>query len=68
MVLTIVLLLIIAAEIWGITSVKKEHLLKSMIYYTQLSNAAALLSAVLLSFFIPTVSPLSPRESPRVPR
>ena len=51
MVLKLVLLLIIASEIWGITSVKKEQLLKSMIYYTQLSNAAALVSAALLLCF-----------------
>lgn len=51
MALKAVLLLIIAAEIWGITSVKKGKLLKSMIYYTQLSNAAALISAFLLLCF-----------------
>ena len=51
MFLTIVLLLIIVCEIWGITGVDKKHLLKSMIYYTQLSNVAALISAVLLLCF-----------------
>ncbi len=53
MFLTIVLLLIIVCEIWGITGVDKKHLLKSMIYYTQLSNVAALISAVLLLCFGP---------------
>ena len=53
MFLIIVLLLIIVCEIWGITGVDKKHLLKSMIYYTQLSNVAALISAVLLLCFGP---------------
>ncbi|MBE6128680.1 MAG: hypothetical protein E7185_05340 [Erysipelotrichaceae bacterium] len=53
MFLKIVLLLIIVCEIWGITGVDKKHLLKSMIYYTQLSNVAALISAVLLLCFGP---------------
>jgi hypothetical protein len=51
--LKMVLLVIIACEIWGITAVKKELLLKSMIYYTQLSNVAALFSALLLLIFGP---------------
>ncbi|MCR5794061.1 MAG: hypothetical protein K6G61_01765 [Solobacterium sp.] len=46
--LYIVLAVIIACEIWGITSVEKNKLLVSMIYYTQESNAAALVSAFLL--------------------
>lgn len=45
------LLIIIACEIWGITSVERKLLLKSMIYYTQLSNMAALVSAALLLAF-----------------
>ena len=53
MFLKTVLLLIIVCEIWGITGVDKKHLLKSMIYYTQLSNVAALISAVLLLCFGP---------------
>jgi hypothetical protein len=53
MFLKIVLLLIIVCEIWGITGVDKKHLLKSMIYYTQLSNVAALISAVLMLCFGP---------------
>lgn len=53
MFLKTVLLLIIVFEIWGITGVDKKHLLKSMIYYTQLSNVAALISAVLLLCFGP---------------
>ena len=53
MLLTSVLLLIIVCEIWGITAVERKHLLKSMIYYTQLSNVAALISAVLLLCFGP---------------
>lgn len=53
MFLKIVVLLIIVCEIWGITGVDKKHLLKSMIYYTQLSNVAALISAVLLLCFGP---------------
>ena len=53
MFLTIVLLLIIVCEIWGITAVERKHLLKSMIYYTQLSNVAALVSAACLLLFGP---------------
>lgn len=53
MLLKTVLVLIIVCEIWGITGVEKKHLLKSMIYYTQLSNVAALISAALLLCFGP---------------
>ena len=53
MLLTSVLLLIIVCEIWGITAVERKHLLKSMIYYTQLSNVAALFSAACLLLFGP---------------
>ena len=36
------LISIIVLEIWGITAVKRKKLLKSMIYYTQLSNVAGM--------------------------
>ena len=46
--LNVVLIIIILLEIWGITAVKTKQLLGSMIYYTQLSNAAAMVSAFFL--------------------
>ena len=48
-----ILLIIIVCEILGITGVRKEKLLGSMIYYTQLSNVAAMLSAFFLLMFGP---------------
>lgn len=47
----IVYLLIIAIEIYGLTAVAKRHILRSMMFYTQLSNAAGLLSAAALLIF-----------------
>lgn len=53
MISVILLIVIILCEIWGITAVDREKLLGSMIYYTQLSNVAALFSAALLLVFGP---------------
>ena len=50
----LLLSVIIVCEIWGITAVRKKDLLPSMIYYTQLSNVAAMLSAALLILFGPS--------------
>lgn len=47
----IIWILIMAAEIYGITAIERKHLLGSMIYYTQLSNAAALLSILCMFLF-----------------
>ncbi len=46
--LNTILILIIICEIIGLASARFTSLLKSFIFYTQLSNLAALLSAVLL--------------------
>ena len=51
MLLKIILILIIFCEIWGITAVGYGKIMRSMMYYTQLSNAAALISALLLLVF-----------------
>ena len=48
---TIVLIVIILCGIWGMTAVKGIRLLKSLIFYTQLSNLAAILSAVCALLF-----------------
>ncbi len=46
------LTVIILCEIWGLTSVGNlKKVLKSMMFYTQLSNAAALISALLVLVF-----------------
>ena len=45
------LISIIVLEIWGITAVKRKKLMKSMIYYTQLSNVAGMFSALFLLVF-----------------
>ena len=44
-------ILIIAIEIFGLTSVGKKSLIRSMFYYTQLSNLAALLSLICMLVF-----------------
>ena len=47
----IILAVIICCEIYGLTSLKGIRLIKSFIFYTQLSNLAALISASLLLVF-----------------
>jgi len=47
----LMLILIIVLEIWGITAVERKKILKSMIYYTQLSNVVAMFSALFLLVF-----------------
>lgn len=48
---TTALIVIILCGIWGMTAVKGIRLLKSLIFYTQLSNLAAILSAVCALLF-----------------
>ncbi|MBR4446391.1 MAG: hypothetical protein IKS37_10920 [Solobacterium sp.] len=49
--LNAVLILILLCEVWGLTYAGWRYILKSMMFYTQLSNAAAFFSALALLVF-----------------